>query len=128
MAHNLIKDESKIQSEEVNKLMNRVNQHATEQSGNTQVINTHGGQIKSLSDLVKGIRNKLDSVMDQQQQMQQPIQKMKQKLENTLGEIDFPVKHTIVAQNVWFTEGEDLNKIVNLILRTLELPHCNGIK
>ena len=48
---------------------------------------------------------------------------MKSQVEGMLGDVDFPVKRTIVAQNVWCEEGEDLNKIASAIVnKGLKLP------
>ena len=48
-----------------------------------------------------------------------PIAEIKSQVEEVLGNIDFPVKKTIVAQNVWWTKNEDLDKIVLKILKVV---------
>ena len=123
MAHNLVRDESKKREDEVKSIRNHIAQHSREGASNVQLLKTHGDQLKSLDNSVKGINSRIDTVIEEHKQMAAPMENLRSKVENALGEIDFPVNKTIVAQNVWYTEGENLDKIVELIVNTtLELP------
>ena len=97
--------------------------YATAQSSTANVVNTHGENLRTLNDSVRGISERLDKVMDDQSHVMVPLQNLKERVEQSLGNVEFPQKKTVVCQNVWYTEGEDLNKVVELIINTtLELP------
>ena len=96
---------------------------AEELKPNTQAIKKHDKQITTLDENFKGIMAKVDELFSNRERLAAPLENLKSKVESALGEVNFPVKKTIVAQNVWFDEDEDLGKKVELIInRTLELP------
>ena len=55
-----------------------------------------------------------------------PVQKIKSRVEEMLGDVDFAPKKTLVAQNVWYKEDEDLYKVVATIIhKVLNLPNIS---
>ena len=72
---------------------------------------------------------RLDAVAEDQQKIVGPLQHLKTRVEEAVGGVDFPVKKTIVGQKVWFQEGENLEKVAELIIhKTLELPEIQIVK
>ena len=60
---------------------------------------------------------------EEQLKVSVPLNEIRQKVESTLGSIEFPIKRTLIAQNVWYKEGEDLMQIVKTIIhKALGLP------
>ena len=58
-----------------------------------------------------------------------PIQNIKRKIEETLGDVDYPVNKTLIGQNVWHRENENLDKVAEFIInKTLkDMNHTEGV-
>ena len=64
-----------------------------------------------------------------QQQIQQPLEELKGKVETIAGPIEFPIAKTLIAQDVWYKEGEDLDKVCSTIInKALDLPMVKIIR
>ena len=94
LAHNMIVDERKDRTSQVKDIRENLNQKAKELLHNANLIKNHSSEIKNLKDSVTALSNKAGAEV----------------------ETEFPVKHTIVAQNVWYEENEDLQKIASTLL------------
>ena len=122
-------DEERDRNIAVKSLRDAINQHAQEQTTNTQVLKNHTGQIKSISDSIRGISGRLESTVEEQKKIMAPIRNLKSKVESALGEVDFPIKKTIIAQNVWCHEKENLDKIGELLInKSLNLHDVKIVK
>ena len=124
MAHNLIRDEVTNRDVAITEVREQVKQQGAAQVNVIQSLKTHSTSIRSLSDNVKAVNGRMDKILEEQSCLKQPVNELKKKVDEVLGETSFPIKKTIVGQSVWYKEGEDLNKIAELIInKTLELPH-----
>ena len=123
MAHNLIQDESSTWKSEIVALKCILTQQSTDHSGTVQIVKVHGSQLKNINEMLKGVNNRIDMALEEQQKLNALIQNMKMKMDEALGAVDFPVKKMLVCQNVWHKQDEDLMKVAKLIVNTtLELP------
>ena len=65
----------------------------------------------------------MGTLNNEQQDMKTPLTDIKEKVEDVLGSTEFSVKSTIIAQKVWYQEGEDLDKVAKTIIhKALSLP------
>ena len=54
----------------------------------------------------------------------EPLQNLKTQVQDMIGGLEFPIKRTVVAQNVRCTEDEDLQQVASdIIHKALELPN-----
>ena len=129
MAHNLINDEKNQRSYDIAAIKSEFTERTREQTQNLQLIKNQSSQIKNVTDGLKTIRNQVDKLEEAHKQVDAPMKELKGEVESMLGNVEFPVKRTIVAQHVWYKEGEDLFAVADLIVKkTLELDEitiCN---
>ena len=86
-------------------------------------------QVKAVKEQVKGIQGKIDELDNQHSAAVAPITEIKSQVEEMLGQVDFPVKKTIMAQNVWYTIDKDIYKTASTIInKALELPAIKIVK
>ena len=129
LAHNLIQDDRKTNQCAIREVKETMKEQFKGFSSHTNVVNSQSGQIKTLEDTVRNVSVRLDVAIEEQGQISAPLQNMKTRIDEVLGNIDFPVKKTIVAQNVWYKENEDLFAIAKLIIHdTLDLPDIKIIR
>ena len=82
-----------------------------------------------MTENLRGINGRLDSAIEDQRALSAPLKQLNDKVNEALGPVVFPVKSTIVAQNVWYKEGEDLDKIASLIVhQTLNLKEIKILR
>ena len=94
----------------------RMNQAAQDQQLLGQRVDQHETQMQIANDSLQILQSKVDELDSKQQSAQTPMMEMKNRLEDMLGQISFPVKRTVIAQNVWYSENEDLEKIASAII------------
>ena len=129
MAHNLLQNKSSTWKNEVASLKSALAQQSTEHNGMVQVVKAHGSQLRNMGETLKGVNNSIDIALEEQWKLVTPIQNMKMKMDEALGKVNFPMKKTIVCQNVWYRSDEDLSKVAKLIMNTtLELPEIKIVK
>ena len=81
-------------------------------------------ECTTILNTVSAVSNRLDLIEAKQETLNEPINDLKKQIEETFGEMEYPVKHTIVAQHVWYEEGENLSEIASEIIHNnLELPN-----
>ena len=72
---------------------------------------------------VAELSNKIDKVEEDQCEQTAPIKDMMEQIEDMIGGLDFPMKRTIVVQNIFYVENENLQEVAeDLIHNALELP------
>ena len=129
MVHNLILDETQDRQTAVNALKNEIVERSVENQNTLQLVKTQTAQMKTVKELVKGIQGKIDELDNQHSAAVAPITEIKSQVEEMLGQIDYPVKKTIMAQNVWYAADEDIYKTASTIInKALELPAIKIVK
>ena len=127
LAHNLISDETRDKKEAMNQLKTEMNERAIEATNNVKVMKTHSAEIKKVNDSVNRLQTKVDKLAETE--IIGPLKKLKADVEEKVGNIEFPIKTTIVGQNVWYREDEDLEKVAETIIhKGLELPEIHIIR
>ena len=121
MAHDLITDETMNRKQEIGALKADIIEQTREMSNNAQVLNTHSTDLRNIKSELGRVDTKLNNI--EQEKIQSPLKIMKAQLDATLEPGTFPVKTTLVAQNVWNSEGENLEEKASLIIhKALNLP------
>ena len=78
---------------------------------------------------VADIMTKYDKLENNPAEQSAPLENLKSHVEEMIGDIDFPVSKTIVAQNVVYSEGENLQDLASdLIHNAMELPEVFVVK
>ena len=116
MAHNLIQDESNQRKNAIKDLSEKMNTRQRENSDSAKLINTHSSQIRTVKEEVSLMQTRLDAVETAREGDLKPIEEMKHQVSDMLGQVDFPPKRTVVGQNVWYRENEDLDKVASTII------------
>ena len=81
-------------------------------------------EARVVNEAVATVTVRVDALETAQVDTIQPVQELKARVEDMLGEVAFPVNRTIVAQNVKFEENEDLSNVAgDIIHNALELPN-----
>ena len=123
MAHDLITDETVNRKQEIGALKADIIEWTRELSNNAQVLNTHSNDLRSIKSELGRVDTKLNNIAAEQEKIQSPLKIMKAQLDTTLEPGTFPVKTTLVAQNVWYSEGENLEEKALLIIhKALNFP------
>ena len=128
VAHNMLQDEVHKRTIVINDIKQTINQQASSQTSTAKIVNTHSDQIRTLNDSVRRISRRLDQTIEDQRMQAIPVQQLKVKVEESLGEIDFPIRKTLIAQGVWYRENEDLDKVAVLIISTLGIDDVKVVK
>ena len=129
MAHNLINDETKNRIKDVSDIKGDLVDKTWEMSNTAKLIRNNSNEIKGLKDGVKQIDDKMSTLTRDQENKKSPIRRITSKMETGEPYEEFPVQRTIVAQHVWCTEGEDVDKIASTIVhKALELPHIRIVR
>ena len=111
-----------------------MNERVKEMTNNATVLNTHGQELRSMRDSVNNLGIRMNEVMEQNKEIRCAIGEMKKQLQEEFSQIneenaEFPVKKTLIAQNVWYRDDEDLNKVaVTLIHKALNLPNIKIVR
>ena len=123
MAHYLVKDETENRISANKALKNEIIERGKEISSNVQVLKSHGAEIRGLKEDSRQVRQRCEELREEQLKVSVPLNEIRQKVESTLSSIEFPIKRTLIAQNIWYKEGEDLMQIVKTIIhKALGLP------
>ena len=129
MAHNLINDETKNRQTAVSAIKEDLKERAKESAQNLTLLKMNLMQVKYVSDGLTSLRMKVDLLEEKQKDINKPLEELKTKIEDKLGHIEFPVKNTIVGQNMWYKEDENLEAVASLIInKTLELEDIKIVR
>ena len=129
MAHNLINDEMKNREKIQKDLKSELMEQARELTNNAQLLVKQSGEIKSLKDDVTHTRQQLKSIAEEQVKLKSPLCELNNRINSVTEPVEFPIKTTLVAQNIWYSEEEDmLQKSRTLTHSTLNLPQIRIVR
>ena len=131
MAHNLINAEKSAREGLTKEVRQLLDEKSRELSNSVSVIKGHGTEIKGIQSDVKTFQTRIKKIEDEHNELKEPMRQMKNHLcnVNSEREQEFSVSKTLVAQNVWFQEDEDIDKVASTIIhKALNLPDIKVVR
>ena len=116
MAHCMIQDEQTNRETAIANLKTALTDKAKDLSKAVAVSKKHGVEIKGLQTAMTTVQKKVEETSKQQEAEKLANLEIKKELSEMVGNIQFPVKRTIVAQQVWYHDNEDLDKVASIII------------
>ena len=129
MAHNLVNDEKAERIKDVVDLRSDIAEHSKEIGTNVQLLKTQATEVKSIKSTVNEMKSEISRIQGRQDQMDKPIAELKQQIGQASDNTEYAVNWTIIAQNVWFKEEEDLMRVARTIIhKALGLEQVNILR
>ena len=101
MAHSLIDDETKARKEDIKQIRNSITDRVKEITDHSTLIKNQASDHKATKDIVKQMDGKMSSLDKDVQWLKGTVNSLCTRQPDE-QKVEFPVKSTLVAQNVWY--------------------------
>ena len=124
LAHQLIGDEKTERLKNENEIRAALKDRTVEMGDNVEIIKTQVAEMRNVKESVTALQTRVSLIDKNQQDMKVPITELRGKIKAVCGPIEFPTEATLVAQNVWCTDEENLHEVASVIIhKALNVPH-----